>query len=190
MFGNDSIICENSTNNTIAISSKPAKLAHWGVTTNLAHWAAAAHNIGIEYSFDGNNTIGLSGSSAWFSNKSKHKVYRWMVGEITYHHFFGKHESPQGAFYGIYAQTGEFEFMFSPKNRKGEFISSGICGGYRWQLKKQLFLEAEAGFGYMYIDYRHAKDINGVLIRQGRNYRNYVLPTRLALSLIYRFDKK
>lgn len=168
------------------LQQKPVR---WSITTNLLHWAALAHNVGVEYAINSNNTIGLSGSCAWFSNKSKHKVYRWMVGELSYHHYFRTHEAPLGGFVGLYAQTGEFEMMFSPRNRKGEFTSGGICGGYRWQIKKKLFVEAEAGVGYMYIDYRHALDINGVLIRQGRNYRNYVLPSRLAVSLIYRLDK-
>lgn len=169
--------------------SMPLKPTHWGITTNLLHWVTLAHNVGVEYAPNNRNTLGLSGSCAWFSNKSKHKVYRWMVGELSYHHYFRSYDALRGGFVGLYAQTGEFELMFSPRNRKGEFISAGLCGGYMWKLKEKLYLEVEAGVGYMYVDYRHAKDINGVLIRQGRNYRNYVLPSRISLTLIYRFKK-
>ena len=184
---------EDSTNFTPIISYTDRVVAvrpvRWGITTNIMHWLALAHNVGVEYAVNSQNVVGISGSCAWFSNKSKHKVYRWMVGELSYHHFFHKYDKPLGGFVGLYAQTGEFEMMFSPRNRKGEFTSGGICGGYRWQLKKKLFLEAEGGIGYMYIDYRHALDINGILIRQGRKYCHYVLPSRLAVTLVYRLGK-
>lgn len=166
------------------------KPSHWGVSTNLLHWAGLAHNFGLEYSINSQHSLGLSGSCAWFSHKSRHRVYRWMVGELTYHHYLREHHVPRGFFVGLYAQAGEFELMFSPRNRKGEFYAAGICSGYRWQVRDRLFMEAEAGWGYMYIDYRHALDIHGVLLRQGKVKRQCLPPTRLAVTLVYRFDKK
>lgn len=181
---------ENTIDIVEPVPVKSLKSYRWNITTNLMHWAVLAHNVGVEYEMNRKNTIGISGSCAWFSNKSRHRVYRWMVGELAYHHYFRKYDVPKGAFIGAFAQIGEFEMMFSPRNRKGEFYSGGVCGGYRWHLKKEWFMEAEAGVGYMHIDYRHALDINGVLIRQGKDNCNYLLPSRISLSLIYRLGNK
>lgn len=168
---------------------KEERFRHWALSTNLVHWAALAHNLGIEYAFDSRNTLSLSGSCAWWSWLSKQKVYRWMVGELAYHHYLQDRKEPSGAFWGIYAQTGEFELMFSSRNRKGEFSAAGISGGYRWQIGRNLFMEAEAGLAYMYVDYRHALDINHVLIRQGSDHCHRILPSRISLSLVYKLNK-
>lgn len=166
------------------------KPAQWRFTTNLAYWVALAHNAGVEYAFNDQQTLSLSGACAWWSKLARQRVYRWMVGELAYHHYFRHNYRHSGFFAGTYLQTGEFELMFGRKNRKGEFTAAGLCGGYRWRVGDHFSLHTELGIGYMYVDYRYAFDIDKTLIRQGRNYTHYIGPTRLSFSLVYHLKSK
>lgn len=161
----------------------------WHISTNLIYWAALAHNVGIEYDLDDRRTVLLSGACAWWSNLRRHRVYRWMAAEAAYRHYFGSGLPHSGFFVGAYLQAGLFEMMFSSKNRKGEFLSGGVSGGYSWRVADHWSLTPEIGVGYMAAKYRYATDIDGTLIRQGSSHRRFFGPTRLALSLTYNFIK-
>lgn len=160
--------------------------SRWRITTNLLYWTALAHNGGIEYGLNDHYYLSLNGACAWWSKKSNNKFYRWIDGELSLNYCFKpkyEHCGPQA---GVYIQTGEFEFMNGGlKNRKGEFTSAGLSGGYRWKLNDRLYLNADIGIGYMYIDYRYAIPIEGTLIYQGRNYSHYFGPTKAAVSLVF-----
>lgn len=166
------------------------KPARWRISTNLLYWAALAHNVGVEYDINDRQSLTLGGECAWWSKLSRQRVYRWMAAELAYHCYFRRHARHKGFFMGAYVQTGEFELMFSRKNRKGEFTGGGLCAGYRWLFRERLSLSAEVGVGYLYTDYRYALDMDGILIRQGRNYHHYVGPSRLALTLAFDLKKK
>lgn len=168
-----------------AVKERPCPLSRWHLSTNLIYWAALAWNAGAEYSLTERQTLSLSGSCAWWSRLRSERVYRWMAGELAWHYYFRPGFRHAGFFAGAYVQTGEFELMFGRKNRKGEFTAGGLSGGYRRRIGSRLSLMAELGVGYMYIDYRYAVPVDGVLIRQGRNHAHYVGPTRLSLSLVY-----
>lgn len=157
----------------------------WRITTNLLYWAALAHNGGIEYAVNDRYYFSLNGACAWWSKRSDYKAYRWIVGELAFNYCFKPQSDQCGPLAGIYIQTGEFEFMNGPKNRKGEFTGLGLSGGYRWKLNDRLYLNADIGIGYMYIDHRHAVPIEGRLIYQGHNYSHYFGPTKAAVSLIF-----
>lgn len=173
-----------------AICEEEPDIARWRLTTNLLYWAILAHNVGVEYDFNRQHTLSLSGACAWWSKLRSEKVYRWMAAELAYHWYLKPYERHRGFFAGAYVQTGLFEFMFSPRNRKGEFVGGGLCAGYRWLFRERLSLTAEAGIGYSYTDYRHARYIDGTLIRQGHNYRHYVGPSRVALTFSIDLKKK
>lgn len=162
--------------------------SRWRITTNLLYWAALAHNGGVEYAVNDRFYLSLSGACAWWSHLNHDKVYRWLAGELSFNYCFNPQSGQCGPQAGVYVQTGEFEWMNSTKNRKGEFTSAGLSGGYRWKLKNRLYLNAEVGIGYMYIDYRYATPIEGALIYQGRNYSHYFGPTKAAVSLIFSFN--
>lgn len=164
--------------------------SRWRLTTNLLYWAALAHNVGIEYAINDHGYLSLNGACAWWSRRADYKAYRWMVGELAYMYCFRPGLSHAGFQLGAYAQTGEFELMNGPKNRKGEFTAGGVCAAYRWRVRKRSAIHAELGLGYMYIDYRYAVPMNGRLIYQGRNYVHYWGPTRASLSWIYYFKTR
>jgi hypothetical protein len=160
----------------------------WRATTNLLYWAGLAPNAGIEYVLDDHYYLSLSGAGAWWSKRSDQKIYCWMDGELALNYSFDPTRGLSGPQVGAYVQTGLFEFMNGLKNRKGEFVSVGVSGGYRWQLNRRLALNAEIGLGYMYIDYKYATPMDGLLIYQGHNYQHYFGPTRAAVSLIFSFN--
>ena len=161
----------------------------WHISTNLLYWIALAHNVSIEYDLDNKQSLSLGGACAWWSNLRKHHVYRWMVAEVAYRRYLNCASPHHGAFVGSYLQTGLFEMMFSSKNRKGEFLASGISGGYSWNAADHWSLTAEMGVGYMAAKYRYATGIDHTLIHQGNNHWRYFGPTRIALSLTYNFIK-
>lgn len=170
--------------------TRQSRRARWRLTTNLLYWAVLAHNVGLEYDFNRQHALTLSGACAWWSKLRSERVYRWMAAELAYHWYFKAHERHRGFFVGAYAQTGLFEFMFSPRNRKGEFVGGGLSAGYRWLFRERLSLTAELGIGYSYTDYRYARYIDATLIRQGHNYRHYVGPSRVALTFSIDLKKK
>lgn len=80
---------------------------------------------------------------------SESTLCTWMMAESVYRYYFSRGLPHHGAFAGGYLQTDLFEMMFSSKNRKGEFISGGVSGGYRWNVGDKWSLTTEIGIGYM-----------------------------------------
>ncbi len=178
----DTAVLAEVKKDTLPLAVRPER---WRLTTNLLYWAALAHNAGLEYALNAHSYLSLRGGCAWWRKLSDNKAYRWIIGELAYMYSFNSDYYHRGWQLGGYVQTGEFELMNGPKNRKGEFTAGGLAVGYRWKIKEHSSLHAELGLGYMYIDYRYAVPMDGRLIYQGRNYVHYWGPTRVSLSWIW-----
>ena len=62
-------------------------------------------------------------------------------------------------------------------------IGGGLTAGYQWILSKHWNFEASLGAGYIYSPY---KKYCAVCRTEGqKDHRNYVGPTKAALSLVY-----
>ena len=113
------------------------------------------------------------------------EVRYWLCDKFN-GHFFGVH-----GMMGNYHTTG-IDLPFSifkdtdMYRYKGNFYGGGVSYGYQYILGRHWNLEATLGIGYAYVDYKkyECKEC-GDKVDEGK--KNYLGPTKAALSLIYLF---
>ena len=106
-------------------------------------------------------------------------------------------ESFNGWFVGAHLMGGEFN-MSSVKlpfglipaledhRYEGWYAGAGVTAGYQWVISRHWNLEASVGFGYDYIKFDKYKcGTCGEKVTS--SHKNYIGPTKLALSLLYVF---
>ena len=86
-------------------------------------------------------------------------------------------------------QNVDLPFGILPKTEKGRhyegwYVGGGLTYGYQWLLSEHLNLEGSIGVGYIYSPYKLYGRCEKCL---DKDHRNYVGPTKAALSLIYAF---
>ena len=81
--------------------------------------------------------------------------------------------------WGIWPELEDHRF-------KGHFYGAGISYGYQWILAKHWNLEGNIGVGYARVKYEQFEcKTCGEKVSEG--HKNYVGPTKAAISLIYLF---
>lgn len=111
--------------------------------------------------------------------------YRWYTCQKFGGHFFGIHAL--GGEYNV--KNVDLPFGILPKTEKGRhyegwYVGGGLTYGYQWLLSEHLNLEGSIGVGYIYSPYKLYGRCEKCL---DKDHRNYVGPTKAALSLIYAF---
>jgi hypothetical protein len=98
-----------------------------------------------------------------------------------------------GSFIGIHALGGEYNIrnidlpfntlpdLADGQHYEGWYLGGGVTYGYQWILSKHWNLEASLGVGYAYSRYWKCQNCQP----KERHNRNYVGPTKAALSIIY-----
>ncbi len=163
------------------------------VKTNLLGWATTTVNLGAEASVSRRHTLQVFGAiNPWNFSNDRH-VRMWSV-QPEWRHWFC--ESFNGHFLGIHLLGGEYNikgvdlpFRTLPdiedgRHYEGWYIGGGLTYGYQWVLSKHWNIEASVGVGYAYSPYRLYGRCARVLERKNRNY---VGPTKAAVSLSYFF---
>ena len=177
----------------LLVSSGAAKAQDVALKTNLLGWATTSLNAGVEVGIAEKQTAQLFATlNPWeFSGGKKVRIwnvepeYRWWTCQR-----FG------GSFFGVHALAGEYNvknvdlpFGILPKTKSGRhyegwYIGAGVTYGYQWLLSRHWNMEASLGIGYAYSPYK----LYGRCARcLEKNHRNYVGPTKAALSMIYIF---
>ena len=81
--------------------------------------------------------------------------------------------------WGIWPELKDHRF-------KGHFYGFGVSYGYQWILGKHWNLEGNIGIGYARVKYEQFEcKTCGEKVKEG--HKNYVGPTKAAVSLIYLF---
>lgn len=164
-----------------------------GIKTNLLYDLVTPFNFGIEFKTGAQYTLELSANyNPWsfsngisaFKNFSVQPEFRYWTCEAFNGHFFGLH--------GIYAQynTKGVKLPFRKGENtentfyQGDVYGGGIGYGYQWYLSPRWNLEAMLGMGYLFFDYKsyECKTCGKELYHKNKNY---VGPTKVAISLIY-----
>ena len=169
-----------------------------GLKTNLLYWSTGTPNVGAEIGL-GRRTTGqvFFGLNPWRGRGDRHPSLRhWVVQPELRHWFCQKFN---GWFVGIHAMGGQynaggvdlpFNLIHTLKDHryKGWYIGGGLTGGYQWPVSRHFSIEADLGVGYLYSPYTkycaYCKNISS------RGHRNYVGPTKAAVSVIYVFNSK
>lgn len=164
------------------------------IKTNLLYGGMMqTPNVGIEWGISPRLTLDLWGAYNPFPlSKNGHgsdnrKMKHWLVQpELRYWlcesfngHFFGVH-----TFYGQYNIGGIRYLGLSDYRRQGNVVGAGLSYGYQWLLSTRWSLEATLGVGYVHLNYDiyPCKEC-GKRIR--KENRDYLAPTRVAVSIIY-----
>ncbi|WP_459190200.1 DUF3575 domain-containing protein [Parabacteroides sp. APC149_11_2_Y6] len=150
-------------------------------------------NIGTEWKISPKLTLDLWGAYNPFplgkngygstNKKMKHWIIRpelryWLCESFN-GHFFGGH-----VFYGQY-NISNIHFLGTGNYRKqGNAVGVGISYGYQWILSPHWSMEGAIGIGYARLHYNKypCKECGKRISTENRNYLG---PTRAAISFIY-----
>lgn len=177
----------------LLLAATDAKAQDVTLKTNLLGWATTSINAGVEVSAGTRHTAQVFFAiNPWTYSGGKRLRYwavepewRWWTCQK-----FG------GSFFGVHALGGEYNvrnidmpFGILPKTKDGRhyegwYIGAGLTYGYQWLLSRHWNLEASVGVGYAYSPYKLYGRCDKCL---EKDHRNYVGPTKAALSLVYTF---
>lgn len=160
--------------------------------TNLAYWATATPNIGVETAIGKKWSLGVSGGAQWWQYSDVRKLKHWLV-QPELHYWFC--ETFNGHFLGAHLLGGQFNVggvnfpfgMFSSLKEsryQGWAAGGGVAYGYHLLLNRRWSMEFSVGVGYLYMDYKKYRCSNCGQA-QKQDTKHYLGPTKLAVSLIY-----
>jgi len=153
------------------------------VKTNGLYWLTTTPNAGIELALNKKVTLDLSAAyNPWTFNDDK-KMRFWFVQPEAKYWFCEKFE---GHFIGLHLHGAQYFGGFKDKRYDGYLVGGGLTYGYDWILSPHWNLEAAIGIGYAHLWYKESERIPCLKCYENK-HKNYVGPTKAALSLIYIF---
>lgn len=164
------------------------------IKTNLLYDATRSVNLGLEVGLATHWTFDLSANyNPWsYSNhrKLKHLLVqpeaRYWFCEQFNGHFIGMHA--YWAKFNVGGLKMPFGLWEELRNHhyEGDLYGFGFTYGYQWMLNRHWNIEAAIGLGYAHIIYdRYPCADCGT--RQKGGHKNYLGPTKAAVSLVYLF---
>ncbi len=166
------------------------------IKTNALYWATTTPNIGVEASVGKRSTLQLFyGLNPWKQSGGDQSSLRHWLLMPEYRYWFC--ETFNGWFVGAHLMGGEFNIssvdlpgnVFSDlkdHRYEGWYAGGGITAGYQWVVNEHLNVEASLGVGYDHIKYDQYKcGTCGEKLKSA--HKNYLGPTKLALSVVYIF---
>lgn len=169
----------------------------WNIKSNLLYDVTGTLNFGTELSLSDRLSLDLSGNYNGWNWSGNRKWKHWMLqpeARLWLRQVFGGH------FLALHALGGEYNFgrihfpfgLFKElrhHRHEGWYAGGGIGYGHRWNLSPRWGLEAQAAIGYIHFNYRKYECV-GCGERLGKDTRNFLGPTKVALNLVYRFGKR
>lgn len=171
----------------MAVLSIPVFSQTFSLKNNLLYDATLTPNIGIELKTGRRSTVQLFyGFHPWRLSDTK-SLRHWSL--MPEYRSWLK-EPFRGHFFGIHALGGEFNIAgFRDHRYEGWYVGGGLTYGYAWRLSDHWNMEAAIGLGYVHSAYdKYENEVCGALL--GRNHRNAIVPTKLALNIAYVLGKK
>ncbi len=164
------------------------------VKTNALGWATTSANAAFETGLSNRTTLEIGASyNPWTFGENK--KFRHLMLQPEFRRW--NCERFIRGFWGVHLVGGIFNvgnvklpFDAYPELKdyryQGWFAGAGVSYGYDWYLSPRLNLEATAGAGYVYIDYKQYKCVKcGEKV--GSDVKHYFGITKLAVSLVYLF---
>lgn len=159
------------------------KAQNVAVKTNGLYWLATTPNLGLEVAASNKVTLELSGAYNPWTFRNDKKLRFWLAQPEVKYWLCGKYE---GHFIGIHAHGAQFYSTLGGKRRDGYLAGGGISYGYDWILSPHFNLEFEIGLGYARLWYKES-DCIPCIKEEERKHKDYIGPTKAALSLVYLF---
>lgn len=165
------------------------------VKTNLLYGAyTLTPNLGLELGMGKKSTLDIGGGyNPWHLNdKGTKKTVHWLA-EAEYRYWLCQRFN--GHFFGAHVLGGQYNInghklpLLLGKDSQdyryeGYAVGAGVSYGYQWILGYRWNLEASLGVGYARLEYdKYACRACGDKL--AREHRNYIGPTKAAISIIY-----
>lgn len=181
----------------IAISGLPLFSQNVELKTNLLYLATTTPNIGIEWKLGRHYTAALTAAYNPFrfgqymdakGNTVNPKLHHWLTaGEVKYwfcESFLGWNLG-LNVFGGEYNVGGiKFMNLLEGKRYKGWGTGAGLTVGYQFPLSVRWSLDLSFGLGYIHARYGKY-DCYACGDKDGSYKKNYLGPTKAAVSLVY-----
>lgn len=173
------------------------------VGTNLLYDAALVPNVGVSLSWPGGWTSSAALTGAWWSDRSRDRVWRIYGIEAAVGHRFGP-AAARSAFAGhragIYAQVLTFDFQFGDRGYLGgrpggnlferPVFGAGVEYGYTLPLGRRLAVDFSVGVGWLGGEYDEYERRDGHYVWLRTHRFDWIGPTRAAVTLVWRLGDK
>lgn len=151
--------------------------------------AVSAINVGIEVPIGTKWSVNAEWTFPWWLPDSNKWCFELLSGTVEGRYWFGAREKMLGgAFAGLYAGGGYYDFQYDLKGYQGEFyIMAGISGGYSFKIAKRLNMELSLGCGYLRTDYKkyEMKEDYSILSWQHDGKYSWIGPTKAEVTLVW-----
>ena len=166
------------------------KSYHWAIKTNALYDLLLVPNIGVEFGFGKNWSVGANWMYAWWSNRGKNDFWRIYGGDVEVRRWFGKKaaEKPlQGHHLGVYGQLLTYDFELGDRGYMGGKwnYTFGVSYGYSLPIAKRLNLDFTLGIGYWGGRYKEYLPVEGHYVWQSTKNRRWFGPTKAEVSLVW-----
>lgn len=166
------------------------KSYHWAIKTNALYDLLLVPNIGVEFGFAKNWSVGANWMYAWWSNRGKNKFWRIYGGDVEVRRWFGKKaaEKPlQGHHLGVYGQLLTYDFELGDRGYMADKwnYAFGVSYGYSLPIAKRLNLDFTLGIGYWGGRYKEYLPVEGHYVWQSTKNRRWFGPTKAEVSLVW-----
>ena len=153
------------------------------VKTNALYWATLSPNVGLEIKLDRQFTTDLQAVYNPWEFKNGKTMKFWLAQPELRYWFC---EAFEGHFVGVHLHGAQFYAVSKDKVYDGYLAGGGFTYGYNWILSPHWNLEALIGVGYARLWYKEYPDMPCMKCYENKK-RNYVGPTKIALSVSYLF---
>ena len=166
------------------------KSYHWAIKTNALYDLLLVPNIGVEFGFGKNWSVGANWMYAWWSNRGKNDFWRIYGGDVEVRRWFGKKaaEKPlQGHHLGVYGQLLTYDFELGGRGYMADKwnYAFGVSYGYSLPIAKRLNLDFTLGIGYWGGRYKEYLPVEGHYVWQSTKNRRWFGPTKAEVSLVW-----
>lgn len=182
---------------SVSAGAQESERSGVAIKTNLLYDATSTFNLGMEFRLSRRLSLDVSGNYNPFQFSSNKQWRHWLVqpelrvwpGRALHGHFLALHGV--GGAYNVGGVWLPYGFLSGTHSNRysGWAVGGGVGYGYRFDIGKGWGLELEAGAGYVRTHYdRYECRTCGD--RTGSGVKGYVGPTKVAISVVYRFARR
>lgn len=173
-------------------TSAPLKAQSIAVKSDLLTGMLSSPNIGVEARLSQRFTLEADLHYNPFSAGENRRWKHWWVQPELHYWMcqpFGGHFVGLNLMYGVY-NVGNVKLPFGlfkgtrTSRYEGNVMGAGLSYGYHFILSPRWSIETSIGLGFLHTAYERYRCLH-CGEKTGGGHRNFVLPTRAAVSLVY-----
>ena len=178
------------------------KPLQWALKTNALYDIALVPNIGAEFHWGKDWSVGANWMYAWWNRDASHKYWRVYGGDLYVRKWFGKKaqsETFAGHHAGLYVQALTYDFCLGNRGYMGGepggnfwdkvSYAAGVEYGYSFPIARRLNLDFTVGVGYLQGNYHEYKVVDDCYVWQATKNRKWFGPTKAEVSLVWLLGK-